>query len=489
MGVDILSKHLSYKLENFFIGQNDGKKEAAYREDFENYFYNHNGIYQKVQQREKYLVLGRKGTGKSILGEFIKKKSESDSQWLCSLTSYKEFKFHELLHLKTNDITPNEYLSIWEWVLLLEFGKLCLNNQALEYSDTWNKLNKFFKDNFYSLKLNINRIVEITKQNKISGSLLKVSNENTSGGKYHTGTYLNYIEDLREVVMELLEETDCSFTVILDELDDKFRNEDIYKHNIISLIKAADKLNLLMLQRGIKGKALLLLRTDIFYLLNDPDLNKIKIDNSVTIDWGTTINRESPLFDLIINKIKVSVPELKNKSKDEVFSLIFPPKIRKMPPERFLLGRTYFRPRDIITYLNLIIDKTPESTYFKEGVILDLEKDYSTYFFQEVRNELSGHISDEIIDEGTLLLKQFNRPEFKYRDILSYYEKNKSIYPNLNLEDTLKVFFNFGLIGNKWFSEHKRKYFYSWTYRDNKAAIDYNKTFAIHVGLRKELSL
>src|SRR5690606_21469239 len=126
-----------------------------------------------------------------------------------------------------------------------------------------------------------------------------------------------------------------------DELDDKFRDEDIYKHNIISLIKAADKLNLLMLQRGVKGKALLLLRTDIFYLLNDPDLNKIKIDNSVTIDWGTTINRDSPLFDLIINKIKVSVPELENKSKDEVFNLIFPPKIRNMPTERFLLGRTY----------------------------------------------------------------------------------------------------------------------------------------------------
>lgn len=478
-----------YTLNDIFLGKNDGKKEASYRPDFENYFYDHNKIYQKAMQNDKYLVLGRKGTGKSILGEFIKKKAISDSEWFCNLCSYKEFKFHELVNLENGDIKPNEYISIWEWVILLELSKLCLENQRLSYSENWQKLNKFVKDNFFTLKLNAMKILEVTQQNKLSGSLFKFNGEHGKTSKYSAGSYLFYLDDLRESVFELLAETECKYTLIYDELDDKFRNNDIYKNSIISLIKATDKLNLTMLDKGISGKVMIFLRTDIFYILNDPDLNKLKVDNSLTIDWGATIQIDSPLFDLIFAKIQASVPDLKSKSKIELFNMFFPERVRQIDTEKFLLGRTFFRPRDVITYLNLIIDKYANENRFSEMAFIELEKDYSTYFFQEVRNELSGHLDDTLIDEGTLLLKQYNRGEFKFSNLKEYYEKNKRIYPNINLEEILKTFFEFGLIGNKWKKNGIDKYFYSWTYRDNKAVIDFDKEFAIHVGLRKELSL
>ncbi|MFC5702779.1 P-loop ATPase, Sll1717 family [Cohnella faecalis] len=478
-----------YTLNDIFLGKNDGKKEASYRPDFENYFYDHNKIYHKVMQNEKYLVLGRKGTGKSILGEFIKKKAQNDAEWFCNLCSYKEFQFHELVNLKNGDIKPNEYISIWEWVILLELAKLCLENENLSYSETWQKLNKFVRDNFFTVKLNAMKIIEVTQQNKLSGNLFKFGGEHGKTKKYSVGSYLYYLDDLRETVFELLAETDCKYTLIYDELDDKFRNNEIYKNSIISLIKAVDKINLSMLDNRINGKVTVLLRTDIFYILNDPDLNKIKIDNSITIDWGATIQVDSPLFDLVFTKIKASVPDLKDKSRVELFTLFFPEQIRRIDTEKFLLGRTFFRPRDVVTYLNFIIEKYAQESRFKEHAFIELEKDYSTYFFQEVRNELSGHLDDLLIDEGTLLLKQYNRGEFKFKNLKEYYEKNKSIYPNIKLEEILKTFFEFGLIGNKWKKDGMDRYFYSWAYRDNKAVIDFDKEFAIHVGLRTELSL
>ena len=51
------------KVEDLFIGYNDGKKEAQNRENFEEYYFNHDGIYEKILRSDKYLLLGRKGTG------------------------------------------------------------------------------------------------------------------------------------------------------------------------------------------------------------------------------------------------------------------------------------------------------------------------------------------------------------------------------------------------------------------------------------------
>ena len=62
------------KVEDLFIGYNDGKKEAQNRENFEEYYFNHDGIYEKILRSDKYLLLGRKGTGKTLLGEVIKKE-------------------------------------------------------------------------------------------------------------------------------------------------------------------------------------------------------------------------------------------------------------------------------------------------------------------------------------------------------------------------------------------------------------------------------
>ncbi|PAD71138.1 hypothetical protein CHH67_25790, partial [Paenibacillus campinasensis] len=95
----------------------------------------------------------------------------------------------------------------------------------------------------------------------------------------------------------LISESDNKYTLIYDELDDRFRNEEVYKHSIISLLKAADKINLELYDTSPNSKIIILLRTDIFALLNDPDLNKIKRCNGVTIDWGRKNNKDSPLFD------------------------------------------------------------------------------------------------------------------------------------------------------------------------------------------------
>ncbi|MEH7077579.1 hypothetical protein V7101_02905, partial [Bacillus velezensis] len=92
------------------------------------------------------------------------------------------------------------------------------------------------------------------------------------------------------------------------------------KSNIISLIKISDKLNDLFYNEDLNIKIILLLRTDIFYILNDPDLNKVEQDGAIKLEWGNTIKSNSPLFSMILNKVKKSIPELESRKDIDLFS-------------------------------------------------------------------------------------------------------------------------------------------------------------------------
>lgn len=55
------------KLSKIFIGEIDGESEVIKRSDFENLFFNQNNNYEKLISGDKFLIKGRKGTGKTYL--------------------------------------------------------------------------------------------------------------------------------------------------------------------------------------------------------------------------------------------------------------------------------------------------------------------------------------------------------------------------------------------------------------------------------------
>ncbi|EIJ0962152.1 hypothetical protein LH711_004276, partial [Vibrio vulnificus] len=75
------------ELKDLYLGQNDGKKEAIYKDNFEEFFINENSILDQVQRKEKFLVLGRKGSGKTFLAHYMKKISTRNDSWNCDIRS------------------------------------------------------------------------------------------------------------------------------------------------------------------------------------------------------------------------------------------------------------------------------------------------------------------------------------------------------------------------------------------------------------------
>ena len=68
------------KLGNFNFGRIDGKTETEeYRDKnikIEDMFYNHEDIYKKLDDK-RYIILGDKGTGKTLLIEYFKEKKRN----------------------------------------------------------------------------------------------------------------------------------------------------------------------------------------------------------------------------------------------------------------------------------------------------------------------------------------------------------------------------------------------------------------------------
>lgn len=479
---------IGYSIKQFYLGSSDGKKEALYKDDFEKYFYDYENICEQLLSKETFLILGRKGTGKSLLSEYINKKAKESPQWFSKINSYKDFKFHQLLHLKSDDISPNEYLSIWEWVCLIDLANILIEDEGISDISSKEVIDKFVKNNHFSFGLDANKLIEATKQKKINGSLLKFSADYQLTSKESHGSYLNYLEGLRNIVFKALSSSQSQYTLFYDELDDRFRLDDVYRNGIISLIKTVDKLNMLFLKNNINAKIVLILRSDIYAILNDPDLNKIKMDNSIELVWGKSLDETSPLFDLVIAKISSSVPQFKAFSRDDILKALFPDNpIWNISPFRFILQRTFLRPRDIIVYLNLIIENNPDSICFDGESIRNQDDNYSDYFMQEIRNELSGHLEDKQIDEALLLLKQYGKKFFDYKSIKKYFEANSSQYKNIDIDDTLRILFKHSVIGNARQAKENSKYY--WAFRDHRTEVDFSKPFVVHFGFNRTLSL
>lgn len=488
------------KVEDLFIGYNDGKKEAQNRENFEEYYFNHDGIYEKILRSDKYLLLGRKGTGKTLLGEVIKKRASVQGDWLCEMISYKNFEFKRLFTLKTNDIKPNEYTAVWEWMILVKIANMCINDQTAD-SEATDKLRIFLQSNFFGLKLEMNKIVEETLKNKINGKILfdflSFGKTSSTEKKITTGTYLDYIDDLKETVLKALNLSKVKYTLILDELDARFKNEELYKSNIISLIKTVDALNSDFQEFKIDVKVVILLRTDIFYILNDADLNKIEQDNSVKIHWGDSANKNSPLIKMVILKMKQSLiniegSNIKNNNFSYFYNRMFPSEKRRGNSKKpydsaaYILKRTFLRPRDVITFLRYAVESNPRSKNFSYEMLKKANRGYSDYLLKEIRNEMHGHLEEFEISESFSLLRQFKKRSFSYAEIESFYSSNRQDYPHIDLKKILKALFDFGVIGNVW--NYRGKACFSWKYREN-TTIDYNKNFSIHMGLMKELNI
>ncbi|MGY0393956.1 P-loop ATPase, Sll1717 family [Fusobacterium sp. SYSU M8A802] len=489
---------MAYFLKNIILGEGDAKRELITlkksSKNFEDYYYDHNNISEKVMDPLIYLILGKKGTGKTLLAEYLKKKASYDPLFFVKMESYKKFSLTELQALRNGQVTTEEYIPIWKWIILIELAKLCLKNVKLGNKNEYFLLKNFLEENGFNQNLDSFKTISITKDKKL-GLTWKFFTANSDKIEVQEkADYLELIGPLEELIINLLRNGDGTYNIIFDELDDKFDGSESYTNSIICLLKVAEDLNFNFFDENINFKIMIFLRNDILKELCYADLNKMIEGSSIILNWGAKDEADSPLLKLLTKRIKESIPELKDKSHLDILNLFFGAKSmnisksQRVAPYKYLLTRTLYRPRDIISFVKKIIDKYGDETLITKDMILNVESSYSAYLAQEIRDELVGHLTRDEINKFFLLLRNYGHTEFTYSEVKAYMEENIKTYDKLDLEKIINKFYLAGALGGKRFNPNTKKYHFNWYFKE-ESVINLQDTICIQNGIRKFLNL
>ena len=156
------------KIGEFVFGNVDGKNEASKNNFSLDSFFNYQGIYEKLEEG-KFLVLGNKGTGKSFLLEYFRKRKELEGNIFTDIHLEDFFSKKQVIQYK-NEFIDN--IKLLKWIIYIELSKLLLSSDLVnQKSKELKKLNKFMSKNQFDLKLDTNRIIESSLEKGIKGSL------------------------------------------------------------------------------------------------------------------------------------------------------------------------------------------------------------------------------------------------------------------------------------------------------------------------------
>lgn len=486
-------------LKEIYFGAADGKNEKNILENF----FNYQNIYEQLENG-RFLILGNKGTGKTFLLEYFKKRKEKEGNIFTSISLEKFFSDKKLLETRKELLDEKNLL---KWIIYIELSKLILS--PLDFIDKNNKLVKrletFMKKNSFDLDLDTHRIIDTSLEQGIKGNLSgkkglaflieKFKNIKTN---IRPGAYYEYIDSLEKIIIKILNEywkSENKIYIIFDELDNLPTTfKEIYPI-LRELLKLSDELNGKWKENSCI-QILIGMRLDIYYNIDATFTNKLKEDKGIVLDWTTQEGIMSPLFKMLFHKIRSSNTELKDLSHKEVGKLLFPKqnfklnKKEKMDIYKYILGKTLLRPRDIISFFLKAQHLYPDNISLSPEELQKISKDFSGTLFMEIQNQASGSLGLDIFKEFLTLLKKMKKNIFYFTDLQRTLKKSKNICQYIskeNIELILEEAFKIGIIGNlKETNNHVVGAYFKYK---NGNEMDLEEQLIVHYGIRYHLNL
>lgn len=500
-------------LKDLFIGLTDGAVEAK-EDDFKELFYDPYNKYNDLMNgKEKFLVLGYKGTGKTYLANYIKAKAKNNEY--VRVIGENDFTICKLNAISQEKLDEELAIAFCKWFLLDRLGHLIVENRPIRakyipISKTYQLkkfINTYENDNIYK---DVKKIVDASKENSSKyGSKLSGEKKvlNSSSG---TRTKRRYsLEGERKNFFELLPSFEKKvfgaigkkqkYTIIVDDLDEITNDKNSIGRDeiIISMIKVAREYNLKDMNPDVKF--VILLRTDIVddVQAKYSNLSKTTTTCAVELYWlfdNTSVEPYNhPLMSMILHKIKTKCPVYSNYSNEVLYKILFPESIDNKKPLDYLLDYGFGRPRDFVTFLSCAQTECPEQTCFNARVLKEARKSYSSKFYNELLNQSAYYGNPEFVTQCFQLLSSVKKSSFTRSDMETIYNVGKDNYKYIeNVDDVLKFLYKIGAIGNSWkvSKGNIKQTHFGWSYKkDAMNEVDLSKKFTIHYGLRKKFSM
>lgn len=449
--------------KGLYIGKVEAEGENNPGQGLKEYYEDYLNINNALAEG-KFIIVGRKGVGKSAYVKHLCDNSSLENEILCDVVKNDNISLHKILQLMPNEI-ENKACLIYEWIILTEFVKLLLSNENLKYSNGYDALSKFQSINSGLVSLDKWMSVSETTTKSFEVNfypLKKAFPLNFAKHLEHPQSkapFYRIIPSLREIVVQMLAyeaNIGINFIVLFDDLDVHFNLRSVeQKSELMDLIRVARDYNTKYFPNQ-NIKVVLMLRDDIAMQLDGiaPDKNKIFSSYEYKLQWYEAdkdmSDEYSKLRQFINRRIKIGLNKIgiDAKGKDPWSVLVNNAKsldYKGKTAFKYILDYTFYRPRDFVAFFKDIGDYSYKLP-LNSDCIKSLVTRYVNWNAQEIKDELTNLYSKEQINDLFKLLKKVADMSggVRYEDIINMMNEC-----NLTIEDFENlVYYNYLIPNN-----------------------------------------
>lgn len=475
-------------LSEYKFGYADATKELMIEpEIFEKAFYDPHNILDKLMNSWKYMLVGRKGVGKSAYSSKIQYISEHKQECYAHTIQLNDFEYTTFGKASADDdlVGTKKYLDAWNFVILLNIYKIIYQDLSVTEVVEFNKTVELLGKMGFPITNTFKTTVTSVSRLKLGATVgvFDAAYENEFGFKPIS------FSDRVGAVVEKMQNTLTSvylpqkLFVLIDGVDDILRIKKNQLDILSSLIRSIDMLNQNLFQNKVNIKLLLFIREDIISQITDPDLNKIKRDGSIKLSWVDNTDDLKQIAELRF--------KLTGKSENDNWNRIFPNELQGKKSWDALLEHTLYKPRDILQFLCVCQELYPDNDKLTFSEMKSAIKKYSSdYFIEEMKNELSGYIDDILINSLPSTFQRLGSSSFTFEKFMQVIneQSNSKTYSEQDVRQLVLVLFESGYVGQL-INGNFGKTSVVFKYRNPSAMIDYNEKMIIHRGIQKGLSI
>jgi hypothetical protein len=479
------------------------------------YFYDGGVVKSVVESEKHFLILGRKGAGKTAVFQYLQTKpadvfNGNDVLVPLSLVDY-SWNAHALL-ARPEKLGSMAQRDSWRLVMAVEairavvawYGEqratpskaIATASEVLEkiFSKpipTWSdlitgKLFRLSKLKFPSGGLGASGDVKVD-----GGEVSFETVKNDAGLRQQLSQNTDHLTDFLEAILKA-DGPKARVFLVFDRLDEAWVPGSLQtcKEIVAGLLQAAEHV---LDKFGGRIRPLVFLREDIFPMLELNDKNKLRQDCSSTLMWNPEGLEKMLLRRL--NYYGAKANQLPVSSSDALFDR---KEMRnRTTPSRYILSRTMMRPRDLVTYYHGIVAsmKDTAKNEFGEFAGNDSRHQLSADAIYDAEASLGEYLYDELIDEWKTQhpnIEQYlnafanlGKAVFKPDELRVQLDKQGLAFDNAQFQETLRFLYENSIIGFQVGAQA------IWRFKSTHTGQSYSDSpeFRVHNGLIKRLNL
>jgi hypothetical protein len=454
--------------------------------------------YVSARDMQKFLVLGRKGSGKTAI--YKKLITEKSSQIFSIGHTFDDYPWnHHDLQAEVGVPEERRYIHSWKYLILIGLAKILLNSDnsqpwSDDSADALGALEDFVVDSYGSRDPDFRQLFSPEKELRFKGAL-KLKLVEIQAEKVRVRDLPIHIQAVNAAMQDCILRAlnpDCRYYICFDQLDLGFSVTDAtYAQRLTGLLIAAKDLFVASRDASKSLNPVVFLRDDIYQDLQFEDKNKITENYMSRVLWSEDESDGLTLRKLMERRFSQTLnPDSPSAvTWDEVFD-----ESKQMPSRqskyRHICDRTFLRPRDMIKFCNEILaahTANPDADLFENSAIHAARDNYSNYLLNELDDEIAKHVPK--YRDFLEVLKALGAEKFtfaQFNEVFAHREELSGLKPM----EALAELFEFSVIsylkpgGRSGGSE------YVWRYKDPRARFDTTiEAFRVHPGFKEALDL